>query len=237
MLRNKMVVPSWRSGFTWRTKITSWSHTLWLKWACSNNNMGEFDWRKLRRNYVFVSEYFLKDFYGLKLPTTRATIASSKVTTYMEFNKQLKNCLNLKICCPEVIPVTLDVFPGCANIVCGRPVVVCPDQLSTSWQQYSTTMKVSKSPCIFHCSLTFKDMEKLLNLTPEVLKIYLKQDVIKLCSKENIKSFKDSLLFIEKVDYFYNYKNLKPHMKKILADIILSLNFTYKIYFLETYYI
>ena len=57
-------------------------------------------------------------------------------------------------------------------------------------------------------------MEKPLNLPIEVLQSYLQQDVIKLCNKENIKSFKDSLLFIEKVDYFYNTKNVITHMKK-----------------------
>ena len=74
-------------------------------------------------------------------------------------------------------------------------------------------MKVSKYPCIFHL-LTFEDMEKPLNLPHEVLQSYLQQDVIKLCNKENIKSFKDSLLFIEKIDYFYNTKNVITHMKK-----------------------
>ena len=51
--------------------------------------------------YLFQN-MFLKDFYGLKLTTTKATIVSSEVpvsftlpqdavTTYMELNKQLKN--------------------------------------------------------------------------------------------------------------------------------------------------
>ena len=132
----------------------------------------------------------------------------------MELNKQLKNCLHPKICCPEVVSVTLDVFPGCTNIPCGRPVAVIPDQPSTACQQCNTTMKVSQCPCVFHCTLTFEDMEKPLNLPLEVLQSYLQQDVIKLCNKENIKSFKDSLLFIEKVDYFYNTKNVITHMKK-----------------------
>ena len=52
------------------------------------------------------------------------------------------------------------------------------------------------------------------NLPLEVLQSYLQQDVIKLCSEENIKPFKDSLLFIEKVDYFYNTENVIIHMKK-----------------------
>ena len=49
-------------------------------------------------------------------------------------------------------------------------------------------------------TLTFQDMKKTLNLPLEVLQSCLQQHVIKLCSKENIKSFKDSLLFIKKVD-------------------------------------
>ena len=65
-----------------------------------------------------------------------------------------------------------------------------------------------------HCTLTFEDMEKPQNLPLEVLQSYLRQDVTKLCRKQNIKSFKDSLLFIEKVDYFYNTKNVITSMKK-----------------------
>ena len=64
--------------------------------------MGEFGWGNFRRNNVFIPEYILKDFYGLKLRATRATIVFSGgpvsftllqdvVTTYMELNKQLKN--------------------------------------------------------------------------------------------------------------------------------------------------
>ena len=132
--------------------------------------------------YLFQN-MFLKDFYGLKLTTTKATIVSSEVpvsftlpqdavTTYMELNKQLKNHLHPKICCPEVVSVTLDVFPGCKNIACGRPVVAIPDQPSTSCQQGNTTMRVSKCPCIFHYTLTFEDMEKTLNLPLEVLKLF-----------------------------------------------------------------
>ena len=91
--------------------------------------------------YLFQN-IFLKDFYGLKF-TTKATIVSSEtpvsfafpqggVSSYMELNKQLKNCLHPKICCFQVVSVTPDVFPGCTNIACGRPVVVIPDKQSTS---------------------------------------------------------------------------------------------------------
>ena len=150
----------------------------------------------------------------------------------MELNKQLKNCLHSIIYCPEVVSVTLDVFPGCTNIACGRPVVVIiPNQPSTSCQHCNTTMKVSKCPCIFHCTITFEDMEKPLNLPLEVLQSYLQQDVIKLCSKENIKLFKGYLLFIEKVDYFYNTKNVITHVIKHLPTLFFSLTFTYKTFF------
>ena len=68
-----------------------------------------------------LKNIFLKDFYGLKLTAAKATIVSSEgpvsftlppdaVTTYMELNKQLKNRLHPKICCPEAVSVTLDVF-------------------------------------------------------------------------------------------------------------------------------
>ena len=203
--------------------------------------MGELAWRDFRRSNVFIPEYFLKGFYRLKFTATRATIVSSEgpvsfrlledaVTTYMDLSKQLKNRLHPTICCSEVISVTLDVFPGCKNIGCGRPVVAIPDHPSTLCQKYKTTMKVSKCPCIFHCTLTLKDIEIPLNLPLEVLQSYLELDVITFCSKQNIKSFKDSLLFTEKVDYFYNTKNVITHMKKHWPTLFSSLNFTYKLY-------
>ena len=120
--------------------------------------------------YLFQN-IFLKDFYGLKLTTTSATIVSSErpvsftlpqdaVSTCMELNKQLKNCLRPNICCPEGVSVTLNVFPGYTNIAYGRPVTVIPDPPSTLCQQCNTTMKVNKCLCIFHCTLTFQNMEK-----------------------------------------------------------------------------
>ena len=127
--------------------------------------------------------------------------------------------------------------PGCFSKLhkyfVWRPAVVIPDQSSTSCQQCNTTMKVTKCRFIFHCTLTFENMKKRLNLPLEVLQSYLQQDVIKLRSKENIKSFKDSLHFIEKIDYFHNTKNL---MKKHWPTLFPSLNFNYKIYFLGIYY-
>ena len=132
------------------------------------------------------------------------------------------NRLHPKICCPEVVSVTLNVFPGCTNIACGRPVVVISDQPSTSCQQCNTAVKVSKCPCIFYCTLTFEVMEKPLTIPLKLLNQYL----IKFCSKENIKSFKDSLCFIEIVDYFYNTKNVITHMKKYWPTRFSSLNFT-----------
>ena len=65
-------------------------------------------------------------------------------------------------------------------------------------------------------------MEKPLTIPLKLLKQYL----IKFCSKENIKSFKDSLFFIEIVDYFYNTKNVITHMKKYWPTLFSSLNFT-----------
>ena len=137
--------------------------------------MGELAGRNFRRNNVFIPEYFLKDYYGSKSTTTRATIVTSEglvsftlpqdaVTTYLKLNKQLKNRLHPKICCPEVVSVTPDVFPGCTNITCGRIVFVIPDQPSTSCQQCNTKMKVGKCPCKFHCKLTFEDMNKPLKM-------------------------------------------------------------------------
>ena len=63
--------------------------------------------------YLFQN-IFSKTFCGLKMTTTRATTVSSErpvpfmlpqvaVTTYMELNKQLRNRLHPKICCPEVV--------------------------------------------------------------------------------------------------------------------------------------
>ena len=63
-------------------------------------------------------------------------------------------------------------------------------------------------------------MEQPVKLPLDVLQSYLQQDVIKLCSKKNIESFKGYLLFIEKVDYFYNTKKRNNTYNKTFTNII-----------------
>ena len=54
-------------------------------------------------------------------------------------------------------------------------------------------MKVSKCPCIFHCTVSFEEYKHLLNLPPKVLQMFLGKHIIKMCN-EHLKSVKNTLL-------------------------------------------
>ena len=127
-------------------------------------------------------------------------------------------------------------FQVAQNIACGRPVVVIPDQPSTSCQQSNKTMKLSKCPCIFHCTLTFEDMEKPLNLSLDVLQCYLQQDVIKLCSKKILSHLRIPSFLLRKYIIFTIPKRNNTY-EKTLTDTIFFSNLYLSIFFLETYVI
>ena len=158
----------------------------------------------------------LKNYYGSKLTTTKSiaisdeggvpyTLPQDAINNCIILDKKLNNPLHSKLCFPEVVAVTLDVFSGCTNKACGKLVAVVTP--------YEATVKTCKCPCVFHCTASFEEYEHPLNLPLEVLPMFLGKDVIKMC-KENLKSVKKTLLFLENIDYVYNTKNVITSIKK-----------------------
>ena len=118
--------------------------------------------------YLFQNIY-LKNHYGSKLTTTKSTIVSDgggisyklpqdALYNYNELDKKLNNRLHLNLCFPEVVAVTLDVFPGCTNKACCKLVAVIPDEATTSCLQCNTIMKVSKCPAFSIARYHLKNM-------------------------------------------------------------------------------
>ena len=98
------------------------------------------------------------------------------------------------------------------NKAFGELVLVIPDATTTPFLQCNTTVKVSKCHCVFHCTVLFEQCENSLNLPLEVLQMFLGKDVIRMCN-ENLKSVKNTLLFLENIDYIYNTKNVITSIK------------------------
>ena len=83
-------------------------------------------------------------------------------------------------------------------------------------------MKVSKCPCVFHCTVSFEEHEHPLNLPLKVLPMFLEKDVTKM-RNENLKSVKNNLLFLENKDFFCNPKKRYYKYEKTLTNVFINL--------------
>ena len=167
----------------------------------------------------------LKTYFGPKVGTTKAssfvqkqptvsfTISNDIVNSYVENLKQLRDRLNPKLCCPEVSAVTVELISGCNNKNCLQPVVVIQGEPTITCMNCNSMMKIDKLLSVFQCTITFDDHEKPLTVPLDVLQNFYKEDIIQLC-QQDIKSFKQGLVFLEKVDFTYNTKNIVTNMKK-----------------------
>lgn len=90
--------------------------------------------------------------------------------TTSNLKEKLNSRLKPKLCCPEVVAVTLHVFPVCMNKACGKLIVVIQDEATTTCLQCNTTTKVSKCHCVFHCIVSLEEYP--LNLPLEVLQMF-----------------------------------------------------------------
>ena len=105
--------------------------------------------------------------------------------------------VNPKLCCPELLNIELDVFPGCTNKQCNKPRNLLPEAKIVTCYHCSRTIRADKCSCIFHCVMSFED--KMLTLPKEVVSAFLKEDVIIMCQTDT-DSFKEKLVILEIVD-------------------------------------
>lgn len=168
----------------------------------------------------------VKDYYGIKLTTTKSTrvevVQDSSVFKNFEIDDQilekyrkdqesLHRKLNPIICCPKIQNLKLEVTPGCTNVECQKPVTILPSKRSVTCIHCNTMMRKDQCKCIFNCALGFDDVT--LKLPLNVLAEFLGEDVLESCQND-LDAFKDDLLFLENIDYFYNMKNVITAMAK-----------------------
>lgn len=83
--------------------------------------------------------------------TTKSIIVSdigeapsqNAINNYIKLDKKLNSWLQPRLCCPDVVEVTLDVFTCCANKTCGKIVEVITDETTAICLQCNTSMKLS----------------------------------------------------------------------------------------------
>ena len=96
-------------------------------------------------------------------------------TTTSNLTKKLNSWLHPKLCCLDAFAVTHVIFPDCSNNVYGKLVVVIADEATTTCSQRNTTAKVSKYPCVFHCTLSFEEYEHPLKYRLKLYKCFLEK--------------------------------------------------------------
>ena len=123
--------------------------------------------------------------------------------SYLDKDEEIKKMVNPKLCYTELLNIELDVFPGCANKECNKPLNLLPEAKIVICHHCSRIIRLDKCSCVFHCVMSFKD--KMLTLPIGVVSAYLKKYVINMWQTD-IDSFKEKLLFLENVDYIYRSK-------------------------------
>ena len=89
---------------------------------------------------------------------------------YLNKDQEIKKMVNPKFRCLELLNIKLDVFPGCANKQCNKPLNVLRGAKIVACHHCSRTMRTDKCSCVFHLGMSFED--KLLTLPIEVVSAF-----------------------------------------------------------------
>ena len=201
-----------------------YDHTGHIKFTVWNNliaSIKETTW------YNFTN-LNIKLYYGCKLSTTKSTqvtidnndslpILPPEVMQEYLKDQELIEAKNIhKLCCPEITNLELQLYPGCANVSCKKPLVLQPGARIVTCPHCKRSMRSDKCKSVLHCLLTFEEDNPLNLLLPkEVLEKYMEVDVIEM-GNENIDDLKEKILFFENVDYTYSSNNvitsMQPHI-------------------------
>ena len=167
----------------------------------------------------------LKNFYGLKLSSSKSTsiteedgdtpipqLDKEEVDKYVErSNITFKNQQHITLCCPEISNLSVELYFGCSNNQCKRQVSFLPGKKIINCIHCSRTMRADKCEQMFKCNLSLGEIE--LDLPSEIISSFLDVNVIDMCLND-MDNFKETILFLENIDYIYNIKNIIVEMKK-----------------------
>ena len=121
--------------------------------------------------------------------------------SYLYKDQEIKKMVNLKLCCPDLLNLELDVFLGCKNQQCNKTLNLLSEAKIVTYHNSSRSMHEDKYSSVFHCAMSFED--KIFTLPIEINSAFLKEDVINMCQTDT-DTFKEKLLFLENIDYIYN---------------------------------
>ena len=175
------------------------------------------DLQELSTWYCFTNVN-LKDYFGAKLSSTTLTnvtpVKSCKKLDWesidITFYEQHKIHTQAKLCCLEILNANVDIFPACSSASCKQKVTIVPGERIVRCTSCNRQMKPTSCLCTFECNLEFDD-DVSLSLPLEVLESFLEEDILSKY-KNSISSLVEKLLYLEKIDYKYNTRNVITHM-------------------------
>ena len=145
-------------------------HILLTIWGDLINTVQENTW------YLW-QQVNVKNYFGLKLSTTKktnvtkcveqreaVTLPPSDFDAYLEHSHSVSEKLRKTLCCPELLNVVVEIFPGCTNSQCGKSVTIIPGNKLVTCMHCNRTMRADKFCCTFNCILSFSEVALVLPL-------------------------------------------------------------------------
>ena len=129
-------------------------------------------------NLYCFTQVTLKNYLGKKLTTSKMSVTTVHKSTqdfptldevvfksYLE-EEEIKKMVKPKLSYPKLLNIGLDIFPGCTNKQCNKPLNLLPGAKIVRCHHCSRTMRADKCRFVFHCVMSFED--KMSTLPIEV---------------------------------------------------------------------
>ena len=165
----------------------------------------------------------LRYYFVLKLSTTKRTtslaidnaqpvpdISNGIVLQYDSLSNNIHSKLNQSICCPEITSVNIEHFHSCLN--CQQRIALIPSRRIVTCQNCGNAMRCDKVVEKVDCILLLNGHEKSLILPLDVLSRFIKKETS--CILEDTEALKETILFMDDVDFTINTKGMITEIKK-----------------------
>ena len=106
--------------------------------------------------YRFM-QVLLKKYFGKKLTTSKMlvltvhkssqdfpTLDEIVFKSYPDKDQEIKKMMNPNLCCPELLNIEFDVFPGCTDKRCNKPLNLLPGAKIGTCHHCSRTISADK---------------------------------------------------------------------------------------------